>query len=228
MLPPPVLGASPSLGKAAALPLPRSSPFRGDVNLGERKPIPQGTTQQFTATGAYSDGSTQNLSSDVTWISSNPGVLSIDTNGLGAADGQTGGVTITVQSSSGATYTSINFAVTGAVLASITVHLQSATIAVGATQQSGATWTSSAPGVASVSSSGLTTGKTAGSASIQTAFRGLVDQLDGVPRIDLAVGLVLSSSRRKRQCGGDLRNNLWADRIHSGRHLADRSGSRSS
>ena len=171
-------------------------------------------------------------------------MLSIDTNSLGAADGQTGGVTIMVQSSSGATYTSINFGVTGAVLASITVHPQSATIAVGATQQftatgtftngqtedvsSGATWTSSAPGVASVSSSGLATGKTAGNASIQADFSGLVDQLDGVPRVDLAVRLVLSSSRRSWQCGGNLRNNHRADRIYSGRHLVDRSGSRSS
>ncbi len=183
--------------------------------------IPQGTTQQFTATGTYSDGSTQSLSSSVTWISSNPGVLSIDTNGLGTADGQTGGVTITVQSSSGATYTSFNFGVTGAVLASITVHPQSASIAVGATQQftatgtftngqtedvsSGATWTSSVPRVATVNSSGLATANAAGSASIQAAFSGLTNSaaLTVTATAATAQGLVVSPSTASIAKGTD-------------------------
>ena len=41
-----------------------------------------GATQQFTATGTYSDGSTQNLSNRVTWTSSNTAVATINTNGL--------------------------------------------------------------------------------------------------------------------------------------------------
>ena len=36
-----------------------------------------GTMQQFTATGTYSDGSTQNLTTTATWASSNPAVASI-------------------------------------------------------------------------------------------------------------------------------------------------------
>ncbi|MDA8430935.1 MAG: DUF4082 domain-containing protein [Geobacteraceae bacterium] len=41
-----------------------------------------GTVQQFTATGIYSDGSTQNLTSQVTWNSSDTGVATITGTGL--------------------------------------------------------------------------------------------------------------------------------------------------
>ena len=44
-----------------------------------------GTTCQFTATGSYSDGSTRNLTSQVTWMSSNTAVASINAAGLATA-----------------------------------------------------------------------------------------------------------------------------------------------
>ena len=39
--------------------------------------IGTGVTQQFTATGSYSDGSTQNMTSQATWTSSSPSVATI-------------------------------------------------------------------------------------------------------------------------------------------------------
>ena len=42
-----------------------------------------GASQQFTATGTYSDGSTQNLTSQATWTSSNTGVATINASGSG-------------------------------------------------------------------------------------------------------------------------------------------------
>ena len=48
-----------------------------------------GATQQFTATGTYSDGSTQNITSQVTWASSNTAVATVSAGGL--AIGQSGG-----------------------------------------------------------------------------------------------------------------------------------------
>ena len=53
--------------------------------------IATGATQQFTATGTYSDGSTQNLTSQVTWTSSNTSVATINSAGLasGATPGST-------------------------------------------------------------------------------------------------------------------------------------------
>ena len=51
-----------------------------------------GATQQFTATGSYSNGSQQNLTSKVAWSSSNTNISSISSNGLatGLAPGNTG------------------------------------------------------------------------------------------------------------------------------------------
>jgi uncharacterized protein YjdB len=44
--------------------------------------VAKGATLQYTATGTYSDNSTKNLTSSVTWTSSNTGVASITTGGL--------------------------------------------------------------------------------------------------------------------------------------------------
>lgn len=45
--------------------------------------LPRGRTLQFVATGTYSDGSTQNLSAQVTWGSSNPMIASVS-NSVGS------------------------------------------------------------------------------------------------------------------------------------------------
>ena len=42
-------------------------------------------TQQFTATGTYSDNSTQNLTSQVTWASATTSVATITAAGLATA-----------------------------------------------------------------------------------------------------------------------------------------------
>ena len=52
-----------------------------------------GASQQFTATGHYSDGSAQNLTSQATWTSSNTGVATINSGGL-AMGGSAGTTTI--------------------------------------------------------------------------------------------------------------------------------------
>jgi hypothetical protein len=44
-----------------------------------------GSTRQFTATGTYSDSSTQNLTGSATWASTNTGVATINSAGLAAA-----------------------------------------------------------------------------------------------------------------------------------------------
>ncbi len=44
-----------------------------------------GATQQYTATGTYSDSSTQNLTSQVTWASSNTAAATINSTGLATA-----------------------------------------------------------------------------------------------------------------------------------------------
>jgi len=51
--------------------------------------IAKGTTQQFTATGTFTDNSTVDLTNRVTWASATTTVATIDTAGL--ATGQSGG-----------------------------------------------------------------------------------------------------------------------------------------
>jgi hypothetical protein len=48
-----------------------------------------GSTEQFTATGTYWDGSTQNITNQVTWASDTSATVTIDSNGL--ATGQAAG-----------------------------------------------------------------------------------------------------------------------------------------
>ena len=57
-------------------------------------PIAAGNTQQFTATGLYQDGSTENLTASVAWNSSAPGVATINAAGL-ASGLAPGGAAIT-------------------------------------------------------------------------------------------------------------------------------------
>ncbi len=79
--------------------------------------IAAGTPQQFTATGTYSDGSTQNLTSTATWSSSLPSVATISTAGLATAvvQGQT-----TIQAAVGAINGSATLTVTSGAAAGFT------------------------------------------------------------------------------------------------------------
>ena len=56
--------------------------------------VARGETQQFTATGTYSDNSTQDITSSVSWSSSNTDVVKINSNGLANAI-KKGAVTVT-------------------------------------------------------------------------------------------------------------------------------------
>ena len=58
-----------------------------------------GESQQFVATGVYSDGSTQNMTSSVTWTTSNAAVSTVSSTGLASAIG-VGTSTITAASGS--------------------------------------------------------------------------------------------------------------------------------
>ena len=59
--------------------------------------ISTGATQQFTATGTYSDSSTQNITSQVSWNSSTPAVATINASGL-ASGVSAGNTTISARS----------------------------------------------------------------------------------------------------------------------------------
>ncbi len=145
--------------------------------------LPVGATQQFTATGVYSDGSTQDLTSTATWSSSQLLVAVINSSGMAA--GLLQGVSV-IQASSGSISANTNLSVSSPALASIAVTPTSATLAVGASQQfdamgtytDGSTqdvttlaaWSSSATTVATVSATGLAVGTGQGSTAITASF----------------------------------------------------------
>ncbi len=99
-----------------------------------------GLTQQFTATGLYSDNSTQDLTTEVTWASSDSAVATVSnavgSNGLATAAsvGST-----TVSATSGDVSGDTTLAVTDATLVSIEVTPAAPSIANGLTQQFTAT-----------------------------------------------------------------------------------------
>ncbi len=105
--------------------------------------IAKGSTEQFTATGVYSDNSTQNLTNTVTWSSSYPSVATVSnatgSQGLASTAGSVGSTTISA--ASGAISGNALLTVTDATLVSIQVTPADPTIAKGLTEQFTATGT---------------------------------------------------------------------------------------
>ncbi|HEV2117874.1 MAG TPA: Ig-like domain-containing protein [Terriglobales bacterium] len=144
-----------------------------------------GIGQQYTATAIYSDGSTQDLVSGVTWSSSALGVATINGSGLATTVGA-GTATITAKVGSFSDTTLLT--VVAANLVSISVTPTPVSIAAGTDQQFSAigsfndgstqlltsvTWSSSSSSVATINSAGLATAVGAGTATI-TATSGSV------------------------------------------------------
>ena len=152
--------------------------------------IARQTTLQFIATGTYTDNSTKNLTSTVDWSSSDTTVATISstapTGGLASAVAA-GNTTITA--TTGAVSGNTTLTVSSATATSIAVAPLNPTIPLGTNQQFTATagfsdgshqdvtgvtqWSSSVTGVASITVSGLATGKGVGSTTIQGNFTGL-------------------------------------------------------
>lgn len=144
-----------------------------------------GTKQQLTATGLFSDGSSQVLTTAVTWISSTPSVATITPDGMATAVA-VGTATIS------AVYQNVTYdtvlTITGATLQSIAITPGLTDLAAGSTRQmnviatysdsstqnisSSATWSTSAPAIAAISQDGILMAMDAGSASITAAFAG--------------------------------------------------------
>jgi uncharacterized protein YjdB len=137
------------------------------VSIGVTPPNPsiaKGTTQQFTATGIFSDASTQDLTSQVRWASSDLTVSTISNSGLSIAN--TVGTTAIYASFGTVTGTTV-LTITNAVLVSISITPPNPGKAMGTTQQFTATgyfsdsthqdltmdstWTSSDDSIATVS-----------------------------------------------------------------------------
>jgi uncharacterized protein YjdB len=161
--------------------------------------IAMGTDQQFTAFGIYSDGTTTDLSKQVSWTSSDPNVAIVKGSGVveGVESGKTQ-ITATTGMIAGATTATVK----AATLTSIQVTPLNTTLLVGTDQQFTAvgiysdnividltkqvTWTSTDPTIATVNSNGLVTGVSTGTIQV-TATLG---SISGYTNITLTVKLM--------------------------------------
>ncbi len=150
------------------------------ITVGPPNPsVALGGGLQFTATGTYNDGSTQVLTSQVTWSSSMMGVATISTGGL-ATSVSIGSSTITA--TLGAVSGNTLLTVAAAQLVSIAVTPMNMSVPLGTLQQYTATgtytdnstkditgsvtWASSQTGTATITTSGLLTARGLGSSTI--------------------------------------------------------------
>jgi hypothetical protein len=160
--------------------------------------IAKGTMLQFTARGTFSDSSTQDLTTQVAWSSSDTSIATINPNlgfqGLAYGTG-VGSTTITATLGSVSGFTTLT--VTPAVLVSIAVSPINPAIPIGATQQftalgtfsdsttqdvtASVTWSSSNTGFATISNTAGSNGKATSVSS-------------GTPTITAASGIISNST----------------------------------
>ena len=157
--------------------------------------VPLGLSQAFTATGTFTDGTTQDLTAAVTWLSSAGAIASVSNaasrRGI-ATTFATGTTTITALHPASGVTASAPLTVTAAALASIAVTPSNTSVPLGLSQAftaagtytngttqdltSAVTWSSSAAAVASVSnaagSRGVATALANGSTTINATFPG--------------------------------------------------------
>jgi uncharacterized protein YjdB len=137
--------------------------------------IAKGQTQQFTATGTFADTSTQNLTTQVTWSSSDGTAAISNVAGTqGLATGLAVG-TPTITATLGAISGTTTLTVTAAVVVSIAVTPATATVSMGNTQAYVATGTFSDATTANITSTVTwTTGLAATATVSTTGTRGIV------------------------------------------------------
>lgn len=148
--------------------------------------IPLGLTQQFTATGYFKNGTVSDLTTAVTWASSNPGVFKFSNAGISGLATSVGQGNGTVSASIGSIAGATALTVAPPALVSVTVNPPNPSIAIGSRQQftltgsytdhsvqsltKGVLWQSSAPSVASMNQTGLAVAQRSGSTTISAQF----------------------------------------------------------
>ncbi|CAN5227396.1 hypothetical protein BH09PSE6_BH09PSE6_03220 [soil metagenome] len=149
--------------------------------------LPIGLTQPFTVAGVFTDGTRPDITSVVTWRSSDAAKATIDAQGRARA--VAAGTSAITAILNGVTSNAVTFTVTPAQLLSIVVTPGNAPALIGATRQYTATgtftdattpditsqvsWQSGNTAIATISMSGLATGVSSGSATIRAMLNGI-------------------------------------------------------
>jgi uncharacterized protein YjdB len=172
---------------------PLPGPTVQSISISGNTTIDAGQSTQLTATAAMSDGSSQNVTTTAAWSTSNPTIavvsrglvtgLAVGTVTISANQGgKTAQVNVVVQNGGGPppqTVQSLSISGDTSLLVNETSQLTATANMSDATSQNvtvGATWTSSDPNIASVSSSGVVTAKTAGMTTISASYLGKTAQ----------------------------------------------------
>lgn len=149
--------------------------------------VNKGSTVQISATGTYSDNSTQDATASANWTSSNP---SLATVAAGLVTGVAGGGPVTITASIGSLTGSSTLTVSPVSLQSIAVTPANSGVYVGSTAQFTATgtfsdattaaipsavWTSSKPNVATINAAGIANGVAAGTTTITATVNGITN-----------------------------------------------------
>ena len=191
--------------------------------------VPDGETQQFDATGTYSDNSTQNLTTQVTWASATTSVATISnasgTQGLATAVAQG---TSTISATLGGIAGSTVLTVTAAVLQSIAVTPGNPSVPKGLTQQftatgtfsdnstqnltSQVTWASATTSVATITAAGLATAVATGTSTISAALGGITGSTVLTVSAAVLQSIAVTPANPERPQGTD-------PAVHGHRHL---------
>ena len=148
--------------------------------------LPIGETEQYVATGTYTDGSTLDLSQSATWISSAPAIANVGATGSAVAKALG---TTTMSATYGVVTGTASLTVTPAAALSVNVVPSTLSLPLGTsgplqavanmsdgsqqTLSSSVTWQSSQSTIASVSTQGLVAAKGIGSAQVSATYQGL-------------------------------------------------------
>jgi 6-phosphogluconolactonase (cycloisomerase 2 family) len=169
--------------------------------------VPLGNTQQFTATGTYSDGSNQNITASVTWAATNgTGSATINNAGLASTSGGSQG-NVTLTATQGSVSGSATLTVAAPALVSISVTPTTPSVPLGNTQQFTATGTytdstnhnltasvawsaTNGTGSASINSSGLVT--TSGGSQGTVTLTAVSGTLSGSTTLTVAAPILVS------------------------------------
>lgn len=170
--------------------------------------VAAGRTVQLKATGTYSDGSTQDLSSTVAWTASASDRLSVATGGL-VTTSKAGSSSVTVSDGPTGISAQAELTVGAAELAALSITAPSRSLALGlnqtlsvtgtysdnttSTNLTGVQWTSSDANKASVASNGLVTSLAQGAVRLTATVGGVSKDFEVTVTEPVAKELTLSS-----------------------------------
>ncbi|AUR52791.1 beta strand repeat-containing protein [Aquella oligotrophica] len=164
-----------------------------EINIDDNTLV-AGTSGKLTATGHYSDGSSQQLTNQVSWASSDSSIVNVTADGVAHAN-KAGSANVTA-SLAGVTSNSLSVTVRAAVLKSIEINIDDNTLVAGTSGKLTATghysdgssqqltnqvsWASSDSSIVNVTADGVAHANKAGSANVTASLAGVTSNSLGV------------------------------------------------